>query len=373
MNPTNGIQRKSAYVGWTTASTSDAAVAEASIDQAGCRVASTASASAAGTRSCRDPVAGSASAVSAPPCPGAIATTATPAAADAAAGTACRNSAQPASNATTTAIGASTVGPWTTTSTGSAPETFATSARKPCQSGNAYPGWRPPSGNSFAASSERSSKARSFWTRARWKNPSPPTWPGDAPEQKHRGATPAPGAGQRHGTDGSLRPLRRSPAGRATTPAPSKSDGVKHRAKKPRSERQGQPRRRPASATTRPRPTRDARRAHAPRQPREQARRRTPKTSWRAARRPFSAHSAASSASTPPEPSHRAASRYMRPLPRGGSSRARGAMREASVVPARPHRAGRGATGTGGFPERSHGRGGRRATRRRRGRSAHRG
>ena len=33
--------------------------------------------------------------------------------------------------------GASTVGPWSTTSTGSAPDTFATRARTPCQSGNA--------------------------------------------------------------------------------------------------------------------------------------------------------------------------------------------------------------------------------------------
>ena len=52
----------------------------------GVRVASTASASAAGRSSWRDAVAGSASAVNAPPCAGAIATSATPAAADVAAG-----------------------------------------------------------------------------------------------------------------------------------------------------------------------------------------------------------------------------------------------------------------------------------------------
>ena len=262
MNPTNGIQRKSAYVGWTTASTSDAAAADASSDRDGCRVASSASASAAGTSSCRDPVAGSASAVSAPPCPGAIATTATPAAADAAAGTACRNSAQPASNATSTASGASTVGPWTTTSTGSAPETFATSARKPCQSGNAYPGWRPPSGNSFAASSERSSNARSFWTRARWKNPSPPTWPATRQSRSPR-STPAPSTARATGR-AAPRPVRRSAAGSATTPAREqqrerererRAEGERHRQR--REDERQRPRRRGRHAPDAERPRHD--------------------------------------------------------------------------------------------------------------------
>ena len=66
-----------------------------------------------------------------------MATIATPAAAEAAAGTTRRKIAHPASNPSTTASTASTVGPCRTTSTGSAPETFATSARKPCQSGKA--------------------------------------------------------------------------------------------------------------------------------------------------------------------------------------------------------------------------------------------
>ena len=93
----NGIQRKTAYVGWTAARTSEPAPAVARVAVDGLRNASSASASAAGTSSCLDAVAGSASAVSAPPCEGAIAAIATPAATDAAAGTGRRNSAQPAS------------------------------------------------------------------------------------------------------------------------------------------------------------------------------------------------------------------------------------------------------------------------------------
>ena len=58
-NPTNGIQRKIAYVGWTTASTRPAAAVEAKKrSREGSRSAESASASAAGTRSCRDDVAG---------------------------------------------------------------------------------------------------------------------------------------------------------------------------------------------------------------------------------------------------------------------------------------------------------------------------
>ena len=39
---------------------------------------------------------------------------------------------------------------------GSTPAILATSARNPCQSGKAYPGWSPPSGNSSTRCSERS-------------------------------------------------------------------------------------------------------------------------------------------------------------------------------------------------------------------------
>ena len=59
----NGTTRKRAYVGWTTAITNEAAAADASTAGFGRRVASIASASAAGTSSWREAVAGSASAV----------------------------------------------------------------------------------------------------------------------------------------------------------------------------------------------------------------------------------------------------------------------------------------------------------------------
>ena len=45
--------------------------------------------------------------------------------------------ATPASKVTTHAIGASSEGSWRTTTPGSSPENHETSARKPCQSGNA--------------------------------------------------------------------------------------------------------------------------------------------------------------------------------------------------------------------------------------------
>ena len=62
-----------------------------------------------------------------------------------------------------------------TTRSGSSPATFAISAMKPCQSGNAYPGCRLPSANSDTRSSDRSSSSSSFRARARWKRPSPCT------------------------------------------------------------------------------------------------------------------------------------------------------------------------------------------------------
>ena len=69
-NPTNGIHRKIAYVGWTTASTRPAAAVEAKSPRDGACSALSASASAAGTRSCRDDVAGRARNAYAPPRPG---------------------------------------------------------------------------------------------------------------------------------------------------------------------------------------------------------------------------------------------------------------------------------------------------------------
>ena len=58
--------------------------------------------------------------------------------------------------------------------------------QEPVPEREGVPGWSPPSGNSFALSRERSSNARSFWTRARWKKPSPPTFPATEQETEHR-------------------------------------------------------------------------------------------------------------------------------------------------------------------------------------------
>ena len=135
--PTNGIQRKIAYVGCTTARTSPAAAVEATRPAEGMRTVSSASARAAGTSSCRDDVAGSERNTYAPPIPGAKAIIATCAAAVTPAAHVRRKSAQPASKATRTASGARIDGRWVTTRSGSSPATFAMSPMKPCQSGNA--------------------------------------------------------------------------------------------------------------------------------------------------------------------------------------------------------------------------------------------
>ena len=60
------------------------------------------------------------------------------------------------------------------------------SARKACQSGNAYPGCRPPSANSLTEESERSPNSTSFRTRARWKIPSPPISPATCQRRRPR-------------------------------------------------------------------------------------------------------------------------------------------------------------------------------------------
>ena len=86
--------------------------------------------------------------------------------------------------------------------------TLATRARKPCQSGNAYPGWSPPSANSSTEASDRSPRSRSFRARARWKRPSPPISPATCHSSSPR-ITPADpdGAASRDGRHG--RPAER--------------------------------------------------------------------------------------------------------------------------------------------------------------------
>ena len=168
-------------------------------------------------------MAGSASAVSAPPWLGAIPTIATPAATATAAGTVRRNTSRAASKPTTATSGISTVGRCRTTSVGSAPETFATSARNPCQSGNAYPGWRLASGNSPTRQSERSPSSSSLRARARWKSPSPPTSPAighrSRPSRAPAAATaPTPWTGGGQG--------RRSARGAAATAATTSRSSV---------------------------------------------------------------------------------------------------------------------------------------------------
>src|SRR6188472_3001526 len=97
--PTNGIQRKIAYVGCTTARTSPAAAVDARSPSDRERIVSRASARAAGTSSWRDAVAGSARNTYAPPAPGAKQIIATCAAAVTPAAHVLLNSAQPASKA----------------------------------------------------------------------------------------------------------------------------------------------------------------------------------------------------------------------------------------------------------------------------------
>ena len=95
------------------------------------------SANTAGTSSCRDEVAGSASETYEPPCPAAKQKSPTEAASTPIPPVAERKTATPASQATTHASGTSTEASRWMTTEGSSPESFATSARNPCQSGNA--------------------------------------------------------------------------------------------------------------------------------------------------------------------------------------------------------------------------------------------
>ena len=131
-----------------------------------------------------------------------------------------RNRAHPTSNARTTAIGARIDGRWTMTCSGSSPESFAISAMKPCQSGNAYPGCRLPSANSETRSSESLSRSSSFRTRARWNRPSPstagatiqsstPTIPPQKSAHARRGGAATP--------EGHVRKRRRATPAAATT------------------------------------------------------------------------------------------------------------------------------------------------------------
>ena len=114
-----------------------AAAVDATSPSDGERTDSNASASAAGTSSWRAAVAGRERNTYAPPRPGAKQIIATCAPAVTPAAQVRRKSAQPASNATTTASGARIDGRWTTTRSGSSPATFAINAMKPCQSGKA--------------------------------------------------------------------------------------------------------------------------------------------------------------------------------------------------------------------------------------------
>ena len=104
--------------------------------------------SATATRTWRSSVPGWLSSANEPPWPGASATAETVAMSTAAPSQAERNKARPASYTTTKATGAIALGSCSITCVGLTPPTFATRARNACQSGKAYPGWRPPSENS---------------------------------------------------------------------------------------------------------------------------------------------------------------------------------------------------------------------------------
>ena len=106
---------------------------------------------------------------------------------------------------------------WSTTSAGSTKATFAMSARKPCQSGNAYPGCSPPSLNSITADRDRSSRSSSFRTRARWKSPSPPISP-ETCQSRIPSRSPAAATAVRPGIAGSM--SRRRANGAAAIAAP---------------------------------------------------------------------------------------------------------------------------------------------------------
>ena len=131
------MQRNAAYVGWTSASPSDATPAESRTRHVDPRAYAKTSASTAGTSSCLAAGAGRASSGYVPPCPAANATIATCAAAVATPSVGEPKSAVPASNATTTASGTSSALSCWTTSAGSTPASFVTAARKACHSGKA--------------------------------------------------------------------------------------------------------------------------------------------------------------------------------------------------------------------------------------------
>ena len=67
---------------------------------------------------------------------------------------------------------------------GSTPASFVTAARKACQSGNAYPGCRPPPASSSNRKRLRGPSSTSLRTRARWNGVSPRALRGDVPEQQ---------------------------------------------------------------------------------------------------------------------------------------------------------------------------------------------
>ena len=91
-----------------------------------------------------------------------------------------------------------------------------------CQSGKAYPGWRPPSLNSSSVRRCRSEKASSFRTRARWKSASPSSVPATCqsriPKATPSAATPT---GRRRGTDSRLRSTATSIAAPRAAYSPS--------------------------------------------------------------------------------------------------------------------------------------------------------
>ena len=124
-------------MGCDSAIESDAAATGIANNHRRSRMSRNSEASTIGTSSCRAAVAGSARESYAPPSPGARPVIATWPASTATPPQTELKSARPASNTMTNATGTRIADSLRTTSVGSTPASFETSARKPCQSGNA--------------------------------------------------------------------------------------------------------------------------------------------------------------------------------------------------------------------------------------------
>ena len=226
------------------------------------RTDSSASASAAGTRSWRDDVAGSARNTYAPPMPGAKQIIATCAPAVTPAAHVRRKSAQPASNATTTASGARIDGRWVTTRSGSSPRDLRDQRDEavPEREGVARDaGCRPRTPRRGRARARRAREASVRGRGGTVRRPGPTARRSRAAGRRPRPRrTPTPG----RGTLSACRPAAPDP----DAPRGQRDDDEhdeRQRQRRAERERDARARRRRRRATTRASPRRCARRARA--------------------------------------------------------------------------------------------------------------